>query len=140
METALNPAPGFQRNPSHQITVEPFDGTVVVTFSDAILASTNHAKVLREVGYSPVCYIPFKDIYFEFLTPTSTHSHCPYKGDATYWRVSAGGEALDDVMWAYEAPFDEMLAIRGHAAFYPDKVRIEANPAFGAFGAVGADI
>ncbi|MGB3386472.1 MAG: hypothetical protein WBA88_00670 [Pseudaminobacter sp.] len=40
-------------------------------------------------------------------------------------------------MWAYEAPYDEMLAIRDHGAFYPDKVRIEANPAS---GAVGADI
>lgn len=137
METALNPAPGFQRNPDHRITVEPFDGTVVVTFSDAIIASSNNAQVLRESIYPPIYYIPFEDIYFDFLTRTATHTHCPYKGDATYWRVSAAGEALNDIMWAYEAPYDEMIAIRDHGAFYPDKVRIEVNPAS---GAVGADL
>lgn len=129
METALNPSPGFQRNPDHRITVEPFDGTVVVTFAEAIIASSNHAKVLREALYAPVYYIPFKDIYFEFLTRTDTHTHCPYKGDAAYWRVSAAGEAMKDILWAYEAPYDEMLAIRDHGAFYPDKVRVEATPA-----------
>jgi uncharacterized protein (DUF427 family) len=132
METALNPAPGFQRNPDHRITIEPFDGTVVVTFAEAIIASSNQAKVLREALYAPVYYIPLEDIYFEFLTRTETHTHCPYKGDASYWRVSAAGEALQDVMWAYEAPYDEMIAIRGHAAFYPEKVRIEVTPTPGA--------
>ncbi|MEP9385702.1 DUF427 domain-containing protein [Mesorhizobium sp. KR9-304] len=127
MNIAANLAPGFQRNPSRRITVEPFDGAVTVAFSDAILASTNEALVLREADYPPVFYIPFKDIYFEFLTSSDTSTHCPYKGNASYWNASAVGEAVNDVMWAYERPYDEMMQIRGHGAFYPDKVRIEAN-------------
>lgn len=51
---------------------------------------------------------------------------CPFKGNASYWNASAVGEAADDVMWAYESPFDEMLDIKDHGAFYPNKVRIEA--------------
>ena len=38
-------------------------------------------------------------------------------------------------MWAYEQPFDEMSGIKDHGAFYPDKVRIEANPHSGEAGA-----
>jgi uncharacterized protein (DUF427 family) len=137
MELAANPSPGFQKNPSRRITVEPFEGVVNVTFSDAIIASSDEALVLREEDYPPVFYIPFKDVYFEFLKRAATSTHCPYKGEASYWNVSAVGEAATDVMWAYERPFDEMIRIKDHGAFYPNKVRIEANPSS---GAVGADL
>ena len=127
MDTAKNPSPGFKRNPSHRITLEPFDGTVNVYFAEAILASSDKALILREGDYPPVVYIPFKDVYFDFLKRTDTHSHCPFKGDASYWEAVAAGEAEKDVMWAYEGPYDEMLRIRDHGAFYPDKVRIETR-------------
>lgn len=135
MKIAANPSPGFKRNPSHRIAVEPFDGAVTVVFSDAILASTDKALMLREADYPPVFYIPFKDVYFEFLKRSGTSTHCPFKGDASYWSVSAAGEAINDVMWAYERPYDEMLPIRDHGAFYPDKVRIDAYQKPGAAGA-----
>lgn len=128
MNIALNPSPGFKDHPEHTITVAPFDGVVVVTFGDAIVASTENALLLREVDHSPVFYIPFEDIYFEFLQPSDTRTHCPFKGDASYWNVSASGSATRDVMWSYQAPFDEMVRIKDHGAFYPNKVRIEATP------------
>jgi len=131
MNIAANPSPGFQRNQSYRISVEPFDGTVTVAFSDAILASTDKALVLREADRPPVFYIPFEDIYFEFLKRSETTTHCPYKGNASYWNATAAGEAVNDVMWAYERPYDEMVLIKNHGAFYPDKVRIEANPKSG---------
>lgn len=137
MNVATNPSPGFQRTPSYNIVVEPFDGIVTVTFSDAIVASTRKALVLREADYPPVFYVPFDDVYFEFLRRSDTATHCPYKGNASYWSASASGEAVNDVMWAYERPYDEVAAIRDHGAFYPDKVRIEAKPNS---GAVGADV
>nr|MBA3446063.1 DUF427 domain-containing protein [Pseudaminobacter sp.] len=84
MALAGNPSPEFQRGPAHSITVEPFDGVVTVTFSDAIIASSDEALVLREAGHRPVYYVPFKDVYFEFLTQSETATHCPYKGDASY--------------------------------------------------------
>lgn len=124
-----NAAPGLKRNPSHQITVEPFDGVVTVRFSSAVIASSKNAKLLKEVGHSEVLYIPFEDVYFDFLRRSETSTHCPYKGDASYWNVIAAGEARTDVMWAYEHPYDEMLVIRDHGAFYPDKVSIEATAA-----------
>lgn len=121
-----NPAPGFQRDPAHTITVTPYPRTVTVRFGDAVIASTTRALELREGSYPPVLYVPFVDIYFEHLEKTSTRTHCPFKGDATYWGVTAQGVAAADVMWAYEAPYDEMLAISDHAAFYADKVTIDS--------------
>ena len=125
-DTAPRPAPGFARNPDHTITVRPFNGTVTVKFSSAVIASSKNAKVLKEAGYPAVFYIPFEDVYFDFLRRGETTTHCPYKGDASYWSVTAVGESKPDVMWAYEHPYAEMLAIRNHGAFYPGKVSIEA--------------
>ncbi|WP_274629755.1 DUF427 domain-containing protein [Arvimicrobium flavum] len=131
MNFAVNPSPGFRDHPEHRISVEPFDGVVVVSFGDAIIASSDRALLLQESRHQPVYYVPFEDVYFEFLHRTETRTHCPFKGDASYWGVSASGEAMEDVMWAYQAPYDEMMAIKDFAAFYPDKVRIEATPTGG---------
>lgn len=136
MQAATNPSPGFQRNPGRRITIAPFNGTVNVSFSDAIIASTKRAKVVREEDDPPVFYIPFEDIYFDFLRPTDTTHYSPYIGDAAHWGVTAVGESLADVMWAYRTPFDEMAELRDHGAFYSDKVRIEATEK----GEVGRDL
>ncbi|HEY5820143.1 MAG TPA: DUF427 domain-containing protein [Mesorhizobium sp.] len=129
MEVLPNPSPGFRDHPEHTITVKPFRGVVVVTFAEAIIASSDHALQLQEANYPPVFYIPFNDIYFDFLKPTATTTHCPFKGDASYWSASASGEAASDVMWAYQQPYDEMVDIKDHGAFYPNKVRIDARAA-----------
>ncbi|MBN9244824.1 MAG: DUF427 domain-containing protein [Mesorhizobium sp.] len=124
--SSAGPSPGLKRNPLHRITVEPFDGVVTVRFSSAVLASSRNVKVLKESGHPEVLYIPFEDVYFDMLHRSQTSTHCPFKGDASYWSVTAAGEAKPDVMWAYEHPYEEMLSIRNHGAFYPDKVAIEA--------------
>ncbi len=73
--------------------------------------------------------MPFADIRFDALTPSDTSTHCPYKGDASYWSAGAGGETCRDVMWAYQDPYDEMLAIKDNGAFYPDRVDIRTSGA-----------
>ncbi len=125
MVTIAPPAPGFRRNPNYHITVRRFSGTVVVSFAGAVIASTTAAKVLREERHQPVYYIPFRDIYFEFLTRTEMRTHNAYKGEAVHWNVAASGEAEDDVMWSYDAPYDELKAIMNHGAFDPNKVRVD---------------
>ncbi|MCT7374246.1 DUF427 domain-containing protein [Chelativorans salis] len=115
-------------NDKPKATVEPFGGTVTVSFSDAIVASTREALLLREVGHEPVFYIPFRDIYFDFLFESPTEYRCPIKGKARYWNVEAVGEAEEDVMWSYDLPKPEVSAIRQHGAFDPEKVRIDVVP------------
>ncbi|ESY71571.1 DUF427 domain-containing protein [Mesorhizobium sp. M0051] len=128
MDQITNPAPGFQRNPDKVITIEPFAGTVTVRAGDTVIASSTRAKVLSEPPYPAVFYIPFADIDFGKLAGAEHSSHCPYKGDASYWSVLPAGETGQNAMWAYEHPFDEMAEIRNHGAFYASKVSIEAKP------------
>ncbi len=128
MDKFANPAPGFQRNPDKVITIESYVGTVVVRAGDTVIASSTKAKVLTEPPYPAAFYIPFADIDFEKLRSTEHSTHCPYKGDASYWSVLPAGEAGINAMWAYRQPFDEMTEIRDHGAFYASKVSIETKP------------
>jgi uncharacterized protein (DUF427 family) len=56
------------------------------------------------------------------LTRSEHTTHCPYKGDASYYSIQAGGERSRDAVWTYEAPFEAMAQIKGYVAFYPDRV------------------
>jgi uncharacterized protein (DUF427 family) len=60
------------------------------------------------------------------LERTSHKTHCPFKGDASYFSLKGGAE---NAVWTYETPFDEMLAIKDLLAFYPDKVSISVEGA-----------
>ena len=64
------------------------------------------------------------------LPPSSTHSYCPYKGDASYYTIKVGDRAAENAIWSYETPFPAMKEIEGHLAFYPNRVdKIEVTPA-----------
>jgi uncharacterized protein (DUF427 family) len=86
-----------------------------------ILADSDQALVLREANYPPVIYFPREAVEMGYAAKTQRTSHCPYKGDASYYSFHAEGEILEDVAWSYEAPYPAMQAIAGHIAFYPSR-------------------
>jgi uncharacterized protein (DUF427 family) len=110
---------GKQPGPDHPISIEPAGEKVVVRIGDTILAESDNALILREASLPPVVYIPREGVAMDELSPSATRTHCPYKGDASYFSARHGAK---DVAWSYEDPFDHMQAIRGHLAFYPDRV------------------
>ena len=118
-----NSGPGYARAPDHTVDVGPAQGTVTVAFDGQTIATSSRALELRESKYDPVFYIPADDVRMELATRLEKSTHCPFKGDATYWRFGD----VDDVAWSYEAPFDEVIEIAGHLAFYPDKVSISTD-------------
>lgn len=110
------------------IIVESFRGVVNVMFADAMLASTTEAVPIRETGREPRIFVPFRDIYFEFLHRSPTAGEVPGLGRASFWNVSAQGEAKDGVMCSYEEPHADLRAIIDHGVFDPEKVSIEVAP------------
>jgi uncharacterized protein (DUF427 family) len=113
--------------PDHPITITPAKGRVVVRFQGEVVADTTHALELQEASYPPVLYIPRTDVKLEHYAPTAHQSHCPYKGDASYFSLKADGKTAENAVWSYETPFPAMAAITNHVAFYPDRVTIERS-------------
>lgn len=121
--------PAMARTSEHPITVTPNPKRVRVLFGGRVIADTTRALTLREGKYPPVQYIPREDASMKLLQRTDHKTHCPYKGDAAYYSISTDGRAAENAVWTYEEPFDGVAAIKGHLAFYPDRVdRIEELP------------
>jgi len=115
--------------PDHPITIAPSDKRIRVLARGVPIAETTHALTLREATYPAVYYIPRADADQTRLVRTTHHTHCPYKGDASYFSIKAGdGTTLANAVWSYETPFPAVAAIAGHLAFYPDQVTIEEQP------------
>lgn len=115
------PAPGFVSHPNHRVELSAPDQSVEVTLSGAVIARTSGAIRLDESRYPARYYIPQADIDMTALTPVDHATHCPFKGDARYWTVSAGGETVENGAWAYDDPFDECAPLKGYIAFYGEK-------------------
>ena len=112
----------------HAIEIAPFGGRVRVRLGGAIVADSAHAMMLEETGFPPVFYLPRGDVRMEHLMPSARRSHCPHKGDASYFNLEAGGRSAPDAAWSYETPYPIAAAIAGHIAFYEGKVEIETVP------------
>lgn len=122
-----NPAPGFARHPDHQVKVRRHDGEVLVHADGVEIARTNHAVVVEETNHTPVYYLPLEDIDEQYLRDSNRVTRCPFKGKARYWNVRVGLHEIDNAMWGYEMPYDEVLELAGLAAFFPNKVTITVN-------------
>jgi len=117
--TPDNSAPGFKRVPLSHIATKPAGVRVRVTFKGEAIADTLEAIEMKEGSYPAVLYIPRKDTKMDRLLRSSHRTHCPFKGDASYFSIANGPE---NAAWSYEQPYDEMKEIKNLLAFYPDKV------------------
>jgi uncharacterized protein (DUF427 family) len=108
--------------PDHPITITKNPRRVVVTLGGKIVADTRGALVLQEASYPAVQYIPREDADMTLLRRTDHSTHCPYKGDASYYSIPLGGERSNNAVWTYENPHAAVARIKDHLAFYPTRV------------------
>ena len=110
--------------PAPHIKLAPAGGTVRVTFKGELIAESRDALAMNEGSYPAVYYVPRKDVKMERLARSSHTTHCPFKGDASYFSLVGGPE---NSVWSYESPYDEMTSIKERLAFYPDKFEVKPS-------------
>ena len=108
--------------PEYRMEFEPCPRRVTVVFNGVTVADSNDAMVLRETRLEPIYYLPVRDVRMELMQRTDYHTHCPFKGNATYWTLSVGGQSAEDVLWGYEDPLPEAEPLRGYVAFYRNRM------------------
>ena len=111
----------------HAIAVTPHRGRVVVSFAGRTVVDTTRALDLAEGSLRPVIYVPREDADMAAFVPTERHTHCPFKGEASYFTLRAEGREAQNAVWSYETPLPGVAAIAGHLAFYPDAVEIRQD-------------
>ena len=118
-ETIHNPA-----EPRHYMRFRPIKAEVVVKAGGVELARSKAAMRMLEIArdvYDSVVYLPADSITSKLAPVPDKTTHCPLKGDASYFAL-AGGEPI---AWSYRKTFDFAKAIEGYVAFYSDQVTIE---------------
>ncbi len=99
--------------------VEGCARTVEVRDGDEPLALSSRALRVLETAAPPTVYLPAEDVALERLEACAGSSFCEWKGEARYFALAGGGEA---VAWHYPRPSPEYAMLRGHLAFYPGRV------------------
>lgn len=108
------------------ITIRKAAGTWTVRAGGAVLAESDNALELIEGDYPPVIYFPRADIAMAFLDTTEASSHCPHKGDASYFSVVTKSRTLKNAAWSYEDPKEAVAEIKDYLAFYPmEEIAVE---------------
>ena len=63
-------------------------------------------------------YFPPDSVNKEYLQPSATHTHCPWKGDASYYNLIVDGETNKDAAWYYPQPKEAAAEIKDRIAFW----------------------
>ncbi len=82
-----------------------WNGTTIAESDDTVVVENNH-------------YFPADAIKQEYFKPSITHSHCPWKGEASYYTLDVEGKTNPDAAWYYPAPLDAAKQIKGRVAFW----------------------
>ena len=120
--------------PAHRILFEPDSRRLRALVADRVVLDTTRAHLLHETGIRPVTYVPLEDFDAELLERTQTTTHCPFKGDASYWSLRVDGDVREDAVWTYEEPLEQAAWLRGFAALAFDRAdrwMVEDEPVAG---------
>jgi uncharacterized protein (DUF427 family) len=106
----------------HRVDLVAVDNRVVVEFNGETLADSTEAVRVDETGYPAVYYLPRHAVRMDLLHPSDHHTHCPYKGDASYFSIDVDGKQAENAVWYYEEPIAAVHGLKGLVAFYPEKI------------------
>ncbi len=80
-------------------------GQVIADSDDTVVVEGNH-------------YFPMSSLKQEFIKPSTKHSSCPWKGQASYYSLAVNGSENPDAAWYYPEPKEAAAQIKGRVAFW----------------------
>lgn len=102
--------------PKNKVLFSPFPRRIRAVLGNETIVDTDRAMLLHESDIFPVVYLPVEDVAMHLLSKTELSTHCPYKGDASYWTVTAGDAVEENAVWGYENPIESAQWIAGYVA------------------------
>ena len=108
--------------PKHRLFLHPFPRRVRATFAGETVLDSTRGALLHESNILPRLYIPLEDVRADLLERTDHSTHCPFKGDASYWSVRVGDRVAENAVWTYGEPIAEAAWLRGLVSVYPERM------------------
>ncbi|WP_018621319.1 DUF427 domain-containing protein [Spirosoma luteum] len=82
-----------------------WNGETIAESDNTVVVENNH-------------YFPKDSVKPEYLTDSTTHTTCPWKGLASYYSLSVDGKTNPDAAWYYPEPKQAASQIKDHVAFW----------------------
>lgn len=112
------------RDPFTRVDILASSRHIRVEVDGVVVAESRQPRLLFETGLPTRYYLPISDTRTELLRPSTTQTHCPYKGTASYWSLEVNGKVHEDLVWIYRTPLPESQKVAGLACFYNEKVDV----------------
>jgi uncharacterized protein (DUF427 family) len=119
------PVFGHPRDPFHRVDTRRSSRHIRIELDGRLLAETTRATLLFETSLPTRYYLPREDVHVE-LTPSERRTYCPYKGEASYFSIETA-DGPRDLVWCYENPLEELVAINGLLAFFVERVDVTVD-------------
>lgn len=119
-----DPRPSTDTLPEYTVTAQSPGCNVRIEFNGVVIADSDRAVLFKESRMAPVYYFPRNDVRMDLMQRTRHRTHCPFKGNASYWTLRVGDQEVENVVWSYENPIEEAAAIKGYLAFYLEKLGV----------------
>lgn len=110
----------WPEHPEYRVDFVPTQKRVRAVYNGTTVVDTTKARLMLETGHMPVYYVPASDVRLDLLVPSDTVTFCPFKGDASYWDLSVGGQRVKNAVWSYREPFPQTQGIKDWLAFHWD--------------------
>ena len=108
--------------PRHRLLLHPFPRRVRARFAGEVVLDSTRGALLHESNILPRLYVPLEDVRADLLERTDHTTHCPFKGDASYWSVRVGDRVAENAVWTYEEPIAGADWLRGLVSVYPERM------------------
>ncbi|MBF6220311.1 DUF427 domain-containing protein [Nocardia abscessus] len=116
---------GFAARPDYRVDIHRRRNLVTARLGDLLVAETTRPLLVDEQDHGLVFYFPREDVRVALRRDDARSSRCPFKGQATYWRFDGDGDGDGDAAcWSYDDPVGQVALLRGHVAFYQDRVQV----------------
>jgi uncharacterized protein (DUF427 family) len=112
---------GWDGAPAHRLFFDPYPRRMRALVGDRVVLDTVRGRLLHESNHLPKLYVPLEDLDQDVLERSERTTHCPFKGDASYWSLRVGDRLVPDAIWAYEDPIPDAAWLKGFASLYWEK-------------------
>ncbi len=118
------------RFPGYRVDLVPWRGRGRVRLGDRVLAESDACLIVEESDHAAQLYFPETCVAWEHFQPSDHHTICPFKGEADYWTLVASDPPLENVVWTYRKPLEQVAGLAGYVAFYCDRLEVELVDVF----------
>ncbi len=80
---------------------------------DKILAESDETIIIESNHYFPP-----GSVKREYVQNSSTHTTCPWKGEASYYNIAVNDDVNNDAAWYYPEPKEAAKEIKNYVAFW----------------------